>query len=97
MDWGGGRFLSRLYSSAFVTRKTRLPEYKPVGTDLPLSPHAHVCARRPSSRRRASPMVAVNFLRLTPSPGAGSFLLQTANVRYSLRDRASQRPFTLDL
>ena len=42
MDWGGGRFLSRLYSSAFARPETRLPEYKPGGTDLPLSRFACV-------------------------------------------------------
>ena len=43
----------------------------------------------------------VDFLRLVDRPYAGgassNFLLQTAAVRYRLRDRATRQPFTLDL
>ena len=42
----------------------------------------------------------LDFLRLVDRPtpvGGSTFLLQTAAVRYSLRDRATRQPFTLDL
>lgn len=45
--------------------------------------------------------MVVDFLRLIDRPYAGgtssNFLLQTAAVRYRLRDRATRQPFTLDL
>jgi len=43
--------------------------------------------------------MVLQFLRLVnlPSKDSSTFLLQTAGVRYRLRERASGRPFTLDL
>ena len=45
--------------------------------------------------------MVVDFLRLIDRPYAGgassNFLLQTAAVRYRLRDRTTRQPFTLDL
>ena len=45
--------------------------------------------------------MVLDFLRLIDRPSTGSgtsnFLLQTAAVRYRLRDRDTRQPFTLDL
>ena len=45
--------------------------------------------------------MVLDFLRLIDRPTAGgatsNFLLQTAAVRYRLRDRATRQRFTLDL